>query len=185
VWLSGRVGAGTDTGSLDLGPLDLVGQGGTSPKEVFVVIAVLVTSTSESLEAIEVELSLEGTHLGELEVSGEQLLEFLGLADDKAAAVRLPADHIAVAISFHFVKHLVEANGKWSSNTAAGWAVFNAVVLIGMVVVVVLNDNVRMMFATGRAWNSGGSSWFSALNRGCLHEAHGTGVDRRLHLVKV
>jgi len=181
VGLGGGVRSCANSSSLNLGPLDLVGQSWLATKEVLMVVAVLVSSTSEALEAIQVQLPLEGTHLAELEISGEELFEFLGLANDKASSMGLPRDHVAVSIGFHFVQHLVKADGEGCGHSTSCWTVFNTFIFIGMVVVVVLHDDVRMMFATCAA--AGRLLWYMALD-GCGLNigAKGTGVDG-LHVV--
>lgn len=179
VGLGGGVGTGTDTGSLHLGSLDLVGQCGLSTEEVFVVVSVLVSSTGESLESIKVELALEAAHLGELEVPGKQLLELLWLSDDEASSVLLPSNDIGVSVGFHLIQHLVKTNGEWSGDTASCWAVLDVLVLVGVVMVVVLHDNVRVMFPVG----AGRRSNVVALDFGGLHQTHGSCVDGRLDLV--
>jgi len=131
-----------------------------------VVVAILVSSASQTLKAVQVELTLEAPHLGELEVDRKQFLELFGLADDKAATVLLPAKDILMAVRCHFVKHLVEANGKRSSHSTSSWTVVNGIRFVGVVMVVMLHNDVRVLRLVLSA--AGAAAAGSLLDR-CVH----------------
>jgi len=115
------------------------------------VRTILVSSTRQSLKAIEIQLTLEGCHFGELEINGQEFLEFLGLSYDKATTVRLPRNDITMTIGFHFVQHFVKANRKGRGNTTTSGTFVDQIVFIGVIVVVMFHDNVRM---TGRMFTA-------------------------------
>lgn len=166
VWFGAGIGSCTNTSALDLGALDFVRQGWLSAKEILVVVAVLVSSASQTLKAVQVELTLEAAHLGELEVDRKQFLEFFGLADDKAATVWLPANDILVAIGCDFVQHFMEANGEWSSHSTSCWTFVDAILFVGVVVVVMLHNDVRVLRLALSAAAAAGAGAGSLLDSG-------------------
>ena len=102
-----RVGASTDSSSLDLDSMNVVRQERPSFQEEFMVVSTAVTASCQPLEAIQIQLTLEGGNLGELEVVGEQLDEFLGLVDHNASSVRLPRYNVFMTVRLCILKHLV------------------------------------------------------------------------------
>jgi len=58
------------------------------------VVASTVCASRETIEPIQVELSLEGCDFGELEEAREKFLEVARFVDDEASAVRLPAHDV-------------------------------------------------------------------------------------------
>lgn len=125
------------------------------------VVAALVQATSETLKAVQVELSLKRSNLGEFKVFGQKLLEEFRFVDDKAASVRLPRYNVSVAVLHDILKHFVQLEWKRSSHTTSSRTVLGRDFLdqwsgvVSVIMVVVLHDDVRM-FGTFRsvAWRS-------------------------------
>ena len=86
----GGVGLGTDAGPLDFDSLHTLDEVWSPTKKEFVVVAILVDSYCQPLEAIEIELSLEARDLGELEVVGKHLRESIWVVNEEASSMRLP-----------------------------------------------------------------------------------------------
>lgn len=102
----------SDTGALDLDSLNLGEQVCSIAEEVFVVVTTLVLATCQSGKVVEIELALEGGHLGEAKVTRKKFLEELWLVDGKASAVFLPGDNVCVAVGFDLFEHHEKLHGK-------------------------------------------------------------------------
>jgi hypothetical protein len=95
-------------------------------------------------------LALERAHLGKVEVDRQKLFEFLGLADHKAASMRLPRNNICVAIQRQLLQHLVKPDRKGGGYSSTCWALIDEYIFICVVVIVVLHNNVLMtLFSAG------------------------------------
>ena len=103
-----------NTSPLDLYPGHGIGQLRPSSEKVGVVISVAVGTLGDSLEAVQVELPLEGWILGLLEVlRHDQVDEVLLVVHDEAAAVGLPRCDVLHPIRTVPLEHLVKFYGKW------------------------------------------------------------------------
>jgi hypothetical protein len=102
------------------------------------------------LKPVQVELTLKGRQLGQLEVMRQQFHELLGLVDDEAPSVGLPRDDVFVSVRDHLLKHVVQLQWKRYRHASACRCVLLIIhtVIVGMVVVIVLNDDMRV--DTGR-----------------------------------
>lgn len=108
-----------DTGSLDFYAMDPIAQELSPSQELFVVVASLVTSRSESGESIKVELSLEGSEFGLSKVGWHNVAdELFRVVDHKAPAVWLPGNNVGVSVSLNLIQHFVQLDRKWNNDSA-------------------------------------------------------------------
>jgi hypothetical protein len=119
-------------------------------EEEFVVITSLIFTAGEALKAIEIQLALKGCQLGELEIVREKLCEFLGLVHHKTASVWLPGHNVFVTVLNRLFQNAVEFERKWGSDTATSGLIFSIVntTIMSMIMIVVLDGDVRMMLAS-------------------------------------
>jgi hypothetical protein len=115
-------------------------------KEEFVVVTTSVAPASQSLKAIQVQLTLETGELGELEVLRKQFHKLLWLVDHKAASMGLPRYDMIVAICLHIFQHIMKPQGERSSNSTTCWVLFLVVstIVVRVVMVVVLDSDVSV-----------------------------------------
>lgn len=114
------VGSGwsPNTSALDLHPDHAVGQFGMSSKEVGVVISIAVRSLGDALEAIQVQLPLEGWVLGLSKILWhDQVDKFLLLVNDKASTMWLPRGNVLQPIGGVALEHSVELDRKGLGDT--------------------------------------------------------------------
>lgn len=77
------------------------------------VVSFLVSSLGNALEAIQIELPLEGGVFGLTEVGGHYLAyELLRIPNDEATAVRLPRHDVVVAGALSSSEHGMELEGE-------------------------------------------------------------------------
>mmetsp|Transcript_21176 Transcript_21176/g.44266 ORF Transcript_21176/g.44266 Transcript_21176/m.44266 type:complete len:206 (-) Transcript_21176:138-755(-) len=126
------------------------------------VVGTLVQSLCNALKAIQVELTLEGGQFGNLAkiVTRQQVTagEFLGLMNDEAATMRLPGNNVTKAIGFDTIQHFLEFDGKGGGFRARIrmrlFQVGERGHIVGMIVVVVMDNQVLMTFGRHRARSS-------------------------------
>lgn len=115
-----RVGASADSSSLDLDAMDVVRQKHPSLEEEFMVVSTAVTASCQTGETIEIQLTLEGGDLGELEVVGKQCNEFLRLVHHKASSVRLPRYDVFMTVNLCILKHFVKLERERCGDSSTG-----------------------------------------------------------------
>lgn len=84
------------------------------------VVSTAVAASCQALEAVKIELTLEGGDLGELEVVRKQLDKFLGLVDHNASSVRLPRYNVFMTFRLCILKHFVELEGERCGDSSTG-----------------------------------------------------------------
>ena len=102
-----------ETGALDAGAGDVLGEEGHAAEKVLVVVTAVVAASGQPLEAVQVELPLEAGDLGLLEVvRHDRGDELLGLVDGKGPAVGEPRDDVGVAVPLDLVEDVMELAGE-------------------------------------------------------------------------
>ena len=83
------------------------------------VVSSFVRSFSQAVEAVKVELTLEGGELRLLEVRRHHLFgKLLVIVHDKAATVWLPRNNMGESIVFNLIEKLVQSEREYSSHTS-------------------------------------------------------------------
>ena len=102
-----------NTSTLDLYPGHGIGQLRPSSEKVGVVISIAIGTLGYSLEAVQVELPLEGRILGLLKVlRHDQVDKVLLVVHDEATAVGLPRCDVLHPICTVPLEHLVKLYGE-------------------------------------------------------------------------
>ena len=107
------------------------------------VVPSLIGALGESLETIEVQLSLEGRELALLKVGWHDMVDkLLWLVYNKASPMWKPRHNIAVTITLDLVQHLVELDGKGGRYTPASDGLWRPVILGVSMVMIIVHSNV-------------------------------------------
>ena len=111
------------------------------------VVPSLIGALGESLETIEVQLSLEGRELALLKVGWHDMVDkLLWLVYNKASPMWKPRHNVAVTITLDLVQHLVELAGKGGRHPPASDGLGGPVILgISMVMIIVHSKMVSSM----------------------------------------
>mmetsp|Transcript_896 Transcript_896/g.1418 ORF Transcript_896/g.1418 Transcript_896/m.1418 type:complete len:217 (+) Transcript_896:600-1250(+) len=123
----------------------------TSLQKQLMIITSTIASSSQSLKAIQVQLTLKGGQFGQFEILRQKLDELFGFVNHKAAAMGLPRDDVLVSIGAHRIQHIVQLEGKGRGNTTSGRSVFLVIraAVMSVVMIVVLNHNVWVLGRVG------------------------------------
>ena len=130
-------------GPLDLGTDHLFAEIGSPTKKEFVVVTTTVTTTSQSLKPIQVQLSLKGSELGLSEVPWhDDICKLLRLVNHKATSMGLPRDDMGKAIDFDLIQYAVEFEREANRNSTSAAVIrffFLGVRIVSMIMVVMMN----------------------------------------------
>jgi hypothetical protein len=119
--------------------LDAVGQEQLAFEKQFMVVTSLIRALGDSLETIEVQLSLKGRELALLHVGWHDMFDkLLWLMYDKASSVWLPRHNVTVTIMFDLAKYLVKLDGKGGRDTPASNGLQGSVIHILKVIMIVV-----------------------------------------------
>lgn len=106
------------------------------------VVSSLIGALGESLETVEVQLSLEGRELALLKVGWHDMVDkLLGFVYNKASPMWKPRHNVAVTITLDLVQHLVQLDGKGGRYTPASDGLWGPFILGGAVVMIVMHSN--------------------------------------------
>ena len=115
------------------------------------VVTSSVGSFRQTSEAIQIQLALEGSKFGLIEVDGHDAFhKHLWFVHHEAPAMGLPGDDVAETVSFNLVEQFVESDREGCDDASSGDGCWDPRIdVIFGVIVVVVNDCVMGLVRCG------------------------------------